>query len=117
MKPLPDSAVQPKKRAGIGGSKRKFPIEPPPHDWVGNDGKGIYFDSIDNGAYILGKAPHSARTSWIHIDGEIFEGMRADIGGDPKEPGCISPGNISAPRRTPGLARRGSSVSLVRYTT
>jgi arylsulfatase len=61
-------------------------ITPPPHDWVGNDGQGIYFDSIDNSAYILGKAPHSARNSWIYIDGETFQGMRADIGGDPKEP-------------------------------
>jgi arylsulfatase len=61
-------------------------LKPPPHDWVGNDGKPIYFDSIDNSAYILGQAPHSARTSWIYIDGENFEGARADIGGDPNEP-------------------------------
>ena len=61
-------------------------LTPPPHDWVGNDGKGIYFDSIDNSAYILGNAPHSARTSWVYIDGENFYGVRADIGGDPKEP-------------------------------
>jgi arylsulfatase A-like enzyme len=61
-------------------------LTPPPHDWVGNDGKPIYFDSIDNSAYILGKAQHSARTSWIYIDGENFEGARADIGGDPNEP-------------------------------
>jgi Sulfatase len=61
-------------------------LTPPPHDWVGNDGKGIYFDSIDNSAYILGKAQHSARNSWIYIDGETFNGARADIGGDPKEP-------------------------------
>ncbi len=61
-------------------------LEPPPHDWVGNDGKGIYFDSIDNSAYILGKAQHSARKSWVYIDGENFYGVRADIGGDPKEP-------------------------------
>ena len=61
-------------------------LTPPPHDWVGNDGKGIYFDSIDNSAYILGKAMHSARTSWVYIDGENFEGVRADIGGDPNEP-------------------------------
>ena len=60
-------------------------ITPPPHDWVGNDGKGIYFDSIDNSAYILGKAPHSARDSWIYIDGETFEGARADVR-DPKQP-------------------------------
>lgn len=61
-------------------------ITPPPHDWVGNDGKGIYFDSIDNSAYIFGKAQHSARSSWIYIDGENFMGVRADIGGDPNEP-------------------------------
>ncbi len=61
-------------------------LTPPPHEWVGNDGKPIYFDSIDNSAYILGKAEHSARRSWIYIDGETFEGVRADIGGDPNEP-------------------------------
>jgi arylsulfatase len=61
-------------------------LTPPPHDWVGNDGKGIYFDSIDNSAYILGTAPHSARKAWVYIDGENFYGMRADIGDDPKEP-------------------------------
>jgi arylsulfatase len=60
-------------------------LTPPPHDWVGNDGKPIYFDSIDNSAYILGKAQHSARDSWVYIDGETFNGARADIGGDPKE--------------------------------
>jgi arylsulfatase A-like enzyme len=48
-------------------------ITPPPHDWVGNDGKGIYFDSIDNSAYILGKSKHSARNSWIYIDGQSFD--------------------------------------------
>ncbi len=61
-------------------------IKPPPHDWVDNNGKGIYFDSIDNSAYILGKAQHSARRSWIYIDGENFLGVRADIAGDPNEP-------------------------------
>ena len=61
-------------------------LTPPPHEWVGNDGKPIYFDSIDNSAYILGKAQHSARNSWIYVDGETFKGARADIGGDPQEP-------------------------------
>ena len=59
-------------------------IKPPPHgEWKDNDGKPIYFDSIDNSAYVLGKAKHSARNSWIYIDGENFMGARADIGGDP----------------------------------
>jgi len=61
-------------------------LTPPPHDWVGNDSKPIYFDSIDNSAYVMGKAPHSARNSWVYIDGETFNGARADVGGDPKEP-------------------------------
>ena len=61
-------------------------ITPPPHEWVGNDSQPIYFDSIDNSEYVLGKAQHSARRSWIYIDGETFWGARADIGGDPEEP-------------------------------
>jgi Sulfatase len=61
-------------------------LTPPPHDLVGNDGKPIYFDSIDNSPYILGKSPHSARNSWIYIDGEVFNGARVDIGDDPKKP-------------------------------
>jgi arylsulfatase A-like enzyme len=60
-------------------------VTPPPHgEWKGNDGKPIYFDSIDNSAYVLGKAKHSARSSWIYIDGENFMGARVDIGGDPQ---------------------------------
>ena len=62
-------------------------ITPPPHgEWKGNDGKPIYFDSIDNSAYILGKTQHSARTTWVYIDGETFQGVRADIGGGLDEP-------------------------------
>lgn len=59
-------------------------LTPPPHgEWQDNSGKPIYFDSIDNSAYILGKAKHSARTSWIYIREESFEAVRVDIGGDP----------------------------------
>jgi arylsulfatase len=62
-------------------------LTPPPHgEWKDNNGKPMYFDSIDNSAYILGKAPHSARRAWIYIDGEYLNAIRADIGGDPKEP-------------------------------
>jgi arylsulfatase len=58
-------------------------ITPPPHgEMKDNNGKPIYFDSIDNSAYILGKAKHSARTSWIYINGEAFGAARVDIGGD-----------------------------------
>ncbi len=59
---------------------------PPTGEMKDNKGKPIYFDSIDNSAYILGKAEHSARRSWIYINGETFHAARADIGGDPKEP-------------------------------
>jgi len=51
-----------------------------------NNGKPIYFDGIDNTAYVTGKAEHSARDSWIYIQAEAFEGTRADIGGDPENP-------------------------------
>ncbi|MGB6923083.1 MAG: arylsulfatase, partial [Methyloceanibacter sp.] len=61
-------------------------LTPPPHDWVGDDGKPIYFDSIDNSAYVLGKSVHSARASWIYIDGETFGGVRVDVSGDPNAP-------------------------------
>ena len=59
---------------------------PPTGEMKDNNGKPIYFDSIDNSAYILGKAPHSARKSWIFINGEYLNAIRTDIGGDPKEP-------------------------------
>jgi arylsulfatase len=39
-----------------------------------------------DGAYIFGKTSHTARNSWIYIDGEVFNGARVDIGDDPKEP-------------------------------
>ncbi len=36
-------------------------LTPPPHEWVGNDGKPIYYDSIDNSAYILRKKSSDVR--------------------------------------------------------
>src|SRR4029078_11997499 len=51
-----------------------------------NTGKPIYFDGIDNTAYVTGKAKPSARNGWIYIDGETFGGARADIALDPKAP-------------------------------
>ena len=62
-------------------------ITPPPTgEMKDNNGKPIYFDSIDNSAYILGKAQHSARRSWIYINGEYLNAIRTDIAGDPNEP-------------------------------
>ena len=59
-------------------------LTPPPHgEWKDNNGKPIYFDSIDNSAYILGKAKHSARHSWIYIRDQDYQAMRVDVGGDP----------------------------------
>jgi len=59
-------------------------LTPPPHgEWKDNNGKPIYFDSIDNSAYILGKAKHSARSTWVYIREEDFEAVRVDVGGDP----------------------------------
>ena len=76
-------------------------ITPPPHEWVGNDGKPIYFDSIDNSAYILGKDQHSARRSWIYIDGETFWARAPTSAAIPRSHGSTSPGSISTP---PGIA-------------
>ena len=40
-------------------------LTPPPHGaWKDNNGKPIYFDGIDNTAYVMGKAKHSARRSF-----------------------------------------------------
>ena len=62
-------------------------ITPPPvGEMKDNNGKPIYFDSIDNSAYILGKAQHSARRSWIYVNGEYLNAIRTDLAGDPKEP-------------------------------
>ena len=62
-------------------------LTPPPHgEWQDNNGKPIYFDSIDNSAYILGKAQHSARRSWIYINGEYLNAIRVDVAGDENEP-------------------------------
>ena len=56
-------------------------ITPPPTgEMKDNNGKPIYFDSIDNSAYILGKAQHSARRSWVYINGEYLNAIRVDIG-------------------------------------
>jgi arylsulfatase len=54
--------------------------------WVDNTGKPIYFDSVDNSDYILGKAEHSGRRTWVYIDGEDFMGARVDVAGDPVRP-------------------------------
>jgi arylsulfatase len=59
---------------------------PPTGEMMNNSGKPIYFDSIDNSAYILGKAQHSARKSWIYITGEYLKGIRVDVAGDENEP-------------------------------
>jgi arylsulfatase len=62
-------------------------LTPPPHgEYMGNDGKPIYFDGYDNSAYVTGKAtargrfeePLSARHDWIYIDGVKFLGVRYD---------------------------------------
>ena len=82
-----------------------------------NNGKPIYFDGIDNSAYVTGKAKHSARDGWIYIDGENFQGMRADI----DEPSTRREDRMEVlcgPRKTPGwdqtlnLGAIGSTYNL-----
>src|SRR5260370_38777328 len=85
-------------------------ITPPRYgEWKDNKGKPIYFDSIDNSAYILGKSPHSARKSWIYVNGEYLNAIRVDIGGDPQAPWLnipwkfVWPAKDSWPGRQQGL--------------
>ena len=92
-------------------------LTPPPHEWVGNDGKPIYFDWIDNSAYILGKAPHSARTSWVYINGEHLGAVGRTSAATRRSPGSASPGSSSTPPRIPGSARRRISAPSARSTT
>jgi arylsulfatase A-like enzyme len=57
--------------AGMAG------LTPPPHGgWKGNAGQPIYFDGIDNSAYVTGKAQQSARTEMIYIEGLSFQAVR-----------------------------------------
>ena len=52
-------------------------LKPPSNgEYTGNDGKPIFFDGIDNSAYVTGKADKSARTEWIYIEGLDFQAVR-----------------------------------------
>ena len=59
---------------------------PPTGEMKKNNGKPIYFESVDNSDYILGKSKHSARRSWIYINGEALGAVWVDIAGDPENP-------------------------------
>lgn len=53
-------------------------LTPPPHgEWKDDNGKPIFFDGLDNSAYVTGKAPESARTSWVYVNGVTFGGIRS----------------------------------------
>jgi arylsulfatase A-like enzyme len=45
-------------------------------EYVGNDGKPIWFDGIDNSAYVTGKTKQSARQEWVYIDSVHLMGVR-----------------------------------------
>jgi hypothetical protein len=92
-------------------------LTPPPHDWVGNDGKGIYFDGIDNSTYVMGKAPHSARDSWVYIDGENLGGVRKDGGDDPTAPWLRIAWKAVYTAQDVWLGRRRNSARSPRSTT
>ena len=68
-------------------------LTPPPHGaWVGNRGKPIYFDGIDDSGFVLGKGP-SARTSMILSKASPCSACARAIG------------NSSGPPRIAGWAR------------
>jgi hypothetical protein len=78
---------------------------PPTGEMMDNNGKPIYFDSIDNSAYVMGNAEHSARGSWIYIDGETFQGVARTLVTTRMLRGSGSRGRRSSRRRTPGWAQ------------
>jgi arylsulfatase len=52
-------------------------LTPPPHGpWRGNDGRPIFFDGIDNSAYVLGRSDQSARQDWVYVDGTQLLAVR-----------------------------------------
>ena len=54
-------------------------LPPPPHGaWQGNDGKPIYFDGVDNSAYVLGKTDRSARQDFVYVEGTQLVAVRHD---------------------------------------
>ncbi|HXA48886.1 MAG TPA: hypothetical protein VNV86_01210, partial [Candidatus Acidoferrum sp.] len=60
-----------------GGRWGVASLTPPPHgEWKGNAGQPIYFDGIDNSAYVTGKAPQSACTEMIYIEGLALRAVR-----------------------------------------
>ena len=60
-------------------------LTPPPHgEWKDNNGKPIYFDSIDNSAYILGQGEALGAEFVDLYRRREFHGCTLDIGGDPK---------------------------------
>ena len=69
-------------------------LTPPPHRaWTDNDGKPIYFDSIDNSAYIMGKAEHSARSSWIYTTARTLLALAPTLATIRRIPTSTSPGS------------------------
>ena len=96
-------------------------LTPPPHGaWKDNNGKPIYFDGIDNTAYILGKAKHSART----VDGSTSTAkrcgaVRADVAGDPANPeeASTSRGRTSSPSKDTWLGPTQNSGGIAARCT
>ena len=94
-------------------------LTPPPHGaWKDNDGKPIYFDSIDNSAYIMGKAQaFGARRRGSISTVRTSAVLAPTSAAIPQTPISISLGNTSIPPRTPGSAQSRISVASVRSTT
>jgi hypothetical protein len=82
-------------RLGLSATYHQRRCPRPLHDWVGNDSKPIYFDGIDNSAYILGKAQHSARLRGIILTASFSREHAPTSAAIPGNLGSISPGNTS----------------------
>ena len=82
-------------------------------EWKDNNGKPIYFDSIDNSAYVLGKSPSTPpgiRGSTLMA--RISSAARLILAEILKTTIYTSRGSTSIRPRTPGLARSSTSGSI-----
>ena len=79
-------------------------LKPPSNsEYVGNDGKPIWFDGIDNSDYVTGKTKQSARQEWVYIDSIHFL--------------CVtSSGNSSSQVKTLGSGLRSQWLASPQFT-
>jgi hypothetical protein len=86
-------------------------LTPPPHGaWTDNDGKPIYFDSIDNSAYVMGAPRGSTSTA------RPFKALAPTSAMIQRTPTRTSLGKSFIPLRTPGSGHSRTLAPSARIT-